>query len=107
MNLKFKSILLKSLIVIFILVISSLLLFAKKERITGEIRIVGTSLFHDLVITTEDRDYYFDKKFFEEYAKYEGEIITIEAKVKKTKLWLADRSRYLERYNILWVKKVD
>ena len=107
MNLKFKSILLKSLIVIFILVISSLLLFAKKERITGEIRIVGTSLFYDLVITTEDRDYYFDKKFFEEYAKYEGEIITIEAKVKKTKLWLADRSRYLERYDILWVKKVD
>ena len=107
MNLKFKSILLKSLIVIFILVISSLLLFAKKERITGEIRIVGTSLFYDLVITTEERDYYFDKKFFEEYAKYEGEIITIEAKVKKTKLWLADRSRYLERYNILWVKKVD
>ena len=107
MNLKLKSILLKSLIVIFILIISSLLLFAKKERITGEIRIVGTSLFHDLVITTEDRDYYFDKKFFEEYAKYEGEIITIEAKVKKTKLWLADRSRYLERYNILWVKKVD
>lgn len=107
MNLKLKSILLKSLIVIFILVISSLLLFAKKERITGEIRIVGTSLFYDLVITTEDRDYYFDKKFFEEYAKYEGEIITIEAKVKKTKLWLADRSRYLERYNILWVKKVD
>lgn len=107
MNLKFKSILLKSLIVIFILVISSLLLFAKKERITGEIRVVGTSLFYDLVITTEERDYYFDKKFFEEYAKYEGEIITIEAKVKKTKLWLADRSRYLERYNILWVKKVD
>ncbi len=107
MNLKLKSILLKSLIVIFILVISSLLLFAKKERITGEIRIVGTSLFHDLVITTEERDYYFDEKFFEEYAKYEGEIITIEAKVKKTKLWLADRSRYLERYDILWVKKVD
>ena len=107
MNLKLKSILLKSLIVIFILVISSLLLFARKERITGEIRIVGTSLFHDLVITTEERDYYFDKKFFEEYAKYEGEIITIEAKVKKTKLWLADRSRYLERYDILWVKKVD
>lgn len=107
MNLKLKSILLKSLIVIFILVISSLLLFAKKERITGEIRIVGTSLFHDLVITTEDRDYYFDEKFFEEYAKYEGEIITIEAKVKKNKLWLADRSRYLERYDILWVKKVD
>ena len=107
MNLKFKSVLLKSLSVIFILVISSLLLFARKERITGEIRVVGTSLFHDLVITTEERDYYFDKKFFEEYAKYEGEIITIEAKIKKSKLWLADRSRYLERYNILWVKKVD
>ena len=107
MNLKLKSVLLKLLSVVFIIVIASLFLFAKKERITGEIRIVGTSLFYDLVITTEERDYYFDKKFFEEYAKYQGEIITIEAKVKKSKLWLADRSRYLERYNILWVKKVN
>ena len=83
------------------------LLFMKKEKITGEIRIVGTSLFYDLVISTEERDYYFDKKFFEEYSKYQGETITIEAKVKKNKLWLADRSRYLERYDILWVKKID
>lgn len=107
MKFKLKSVLLKLLSVVFIIVIASLFLFAKKERITGEIRIVGTSLFYDLVITTEERDYYFDKKFFEEYAKYQGEIITIEAKVKKSKLWLADRSRYLERYNILWVKKVN
>ena len=106
MNLKLKSVLLKLLSIIFIFAVA-FLLFTKKEKITGEIRIVGTSLFYDLVITTEERDYYFDKKFFEEYVKYEGEIITIEAKVKKTKLWLADRSRYLERYNILWVKKVD
>ena len=108
MNFKLKSIFFnkKLLNAIFVFVIV-FLLFTKKERITGEIRVVGTSLFYDLVITTEERDYYFDKKFFEEYAKYEGEIITIEAKVKKTKLWLADRSRYLERYNILWVKKVD
>ena len=107
MKLKLKSVLLKILIVVFIIVIAFLFIFAKKEKITGEIRIVGTSLFYDLVITTEERDYYFDKKFFEEYAKYQGEIIAIEAKVKKTKLWLADRSRYLERYNILWVKKLD
>ena len=108
MNFKLKSVLLnkKLLNVIFIFTIA-FLLFTKKERITGEIRIVGTSLFYDLVITTEERDYYFDKKFFEEYAKYQGEIIAIEAKVKKTKLWLADRSRYLERYNILWVRKVN
>ena len=106
MNLKLKSVLLKLLSIIFIFAVA-FLLFTKKEKITGEIRIVGTSLFYDLVITTEEIDYYFDKKFFEEYAKYEGEIITVEAKVKKTKLWLADRSRYLERYNILWVKKVD
>ena len=109
MKLKLKFILLdkKLLNTIFIFMIV-FLLFTKKERITGEIRIVGTSLFYNVVITTkEGRDYYFDKKFFEEYAKYQGEIITIEAKVKKTKLWLADRSRYLERYNILWVKKVN
>ena len=108
MKFKLKSVLLnrKLLSAIFVFVII-FLLFTKKERITGEIRVVGTSLFYDLVITTEERDYYFDKKFFDEYAKYQGEIITIEAKVKKTKLWLADRSRYLERHNILWVKKID
>ena len=108
MKFKLKSVLLnrKLLSAIFVFVII-FLLFTKKEKITGEIRVVGTSLFYDLVITTEERDYYFDKKFFDEYAKYQGEIITIEAKVKKTKLWLADRSRYLERYNILWVKKID
>ena len=107
MKFKLKSFLLKILSVVFIIVIVFLFLFAKKEKITGEIRIVGTSLFYDLVISTEERDYYFDKKFFEEYSKYQGETITIEAKVKKNKLWLADRSRYLERYDILWVKKVD
>ena len=107
MKFKLKSFLLKVLSVVFIIVIVSLFIFAKKEKITGEIRIVGTSLFYDLVISTEERDYYFDKKFFEEYSKYQGEIITIEAKVKKNKLWLADRSRYLERYDILWVKKID
>ena len=107
MRFKLKSVLLKSLSVVFVILVAFLFVFSKKERITGEIRIVGTSLFHDLVITTEDRDYYFDEKFFEEYSKYEGKIITIEAKIKKTKLLLADRSRYLERYNILWVKKID
>lgn len=109
MKLKLKSVLLNkrllNMIFVFMIVF---LLFTKKEKITGEIRVVGTALFPNVVITTkENRDYYFDKKFFEEYAKYQGEIITIEAKIKKTKLWLADRSRYLERYNILWVRKVN
>ena len=83
------------------------LLFAKKEEITGKIRIVGTSIFPDAVISTEERDYYFDKKFFEEYAKYQGQIITVEAKVKKETLWLADKSRSFDRYTIMWVKKKE
>ena len=109
MKLKLKSVLLnKRLLNIIFVFMIVFLLFTKKEKITGEIRVVGTALFPNVVITTkENRDYYFDKKFFEEYAKYQGEIITIEAKIKKTKLWLADRSRYLERYNILWVRKVN
>ena len=83
------------------------LLFAKKEEITGKIRIVGTSIFPDAVISTEERDYYFDKKFFEEYAKYQGQIITVEAKVKKETLWLADKSKSFDRYTIMWVKKKE
>lgn len=95
-------------IIIFILLFAVLFSFnKKKEIITGEIRIVGTSLFYDLVISTEARDYYFDEKFFEEYAKYQGEIITIEAKIKKNKLKIAGGNRFLEKYIILWVKKLD
>ena len=43
------------------------LLFAKKQEITGTIRMVGTAIFPEIVITTEERDYYFDKKFFDIY----------------------------------------
>lgn len=78
-----------------------------KKIITGEVRVVGTSLFYDLVISDAERDYYFDEKFFEEYIKYEGEIITVEAKIKKTKLKIAGGNRFLEKYNILWVKKLN
>ncbi len=81
------------------------MIFAKKEYITGTVRVVGTSIFPNVVISAEDRDYYFDKKFFEEYAKYQGQVITIEAKIKKEKLWLADKSKSFDRYTIVWVKK--
>ena len=83
------------------------LLFAKKENITGRVRIVGTAMFPDAVISTEEIDYYFDKKFFFFFAKYQGQIITIEAKVKKETLWLADKSRSFDRYTIMWVKKKE
>ncbi|WP_300716499.1 hypothetical protein [uncultured Brachyspira sp.] len=81
------------------------LFFAKKEYITGTIRVTGTSMFPNVVISAEDRDYYFDKKFFKEYAKYEGQIITVEAKIKKETLWLADKSKSFDKYIILYAKK--
>ncbi|EKV56571.1 hypothetical protein A966_09661 [Brachyspira hampsonii 30446] len=83
------------------------MLFAKKEEITGTIRMVGTAIFPEIVITTEERDYYFDKKFFDEYAKYVGQNITIKAKVKKDTIWLADRSKSFDRYTIMWVEKQE
>ncbi|MCZ9840493.1 hypothetical protein OFR22_02480 [Brachyspira hyodysenteriae] len=69
------------------------MLFAKKQEIIGTIIIVGTSIFPNIVITTEERDSYFDKKFFYLYAKYLGENITIKAKVKKDAIWLSYRSK--------------
>ncbi|ASJ22526.1 MULTISPECIES: hypothetical protein [Brachyspira] len=83
------------------------LIFAKKEDITGTVRMVGTSMFPDIVISTEERDYYFDKKFFDEYAKYVGQNITVTAKVKKDTIWLADRSKSFDRYTIKWVEKKE
>ena len=83
------------------------LLFAKKEEITGNIRIVGTAIFPEIVLSTENIDYYFDKKFFNEYAKYDCQTITIEAKVKKETLWLADKSKSFDRYTIMWAKKKE
>lgn len=82
-----------------------LTIFSRKENITGTVRVVGTSIFPNVVISTEDRDYYFDEKFFDEYAKYNGHIITIEAKVKKEKLWLFDKSKSFDKYTIKWLRK--
>lgn len=79
------------------------LIFAKKQIITGEIKIVGTYLFPNVVVSTDKIDYYFDKKFFEEYSKYQGKVITLEAKIKKERFWLADKSKYFDRYIIKWV----
>ena len=91
-----------------------IMLFAKKQVITGEVRILGTYLFPNVVISENNIDYYFDKsffeeysKFFEEYSKYQGKVISVEAKVKKEKLWLADRSKSFDRYTIKWVKKIE
>ncbi|WP_157143191.1 hypothetical protein [Brachyspira pilosicoli] len=84
-----------------------IMLFAKKQVITGEVRILGTYLFPNVVISENNIDYYFDKDFFEEYSKYQGKVISVEAKVKKEKLWLADRSKSFDRYTIKWVKKIE
>ncbi|WP_300367776.1 hypothetical protein [Brachyspira sp.] len=81
--------------------------FAKNEYITGTVRVVGTSIFPNVVISAEEREYYFDKKFFEEYSKYEGKVITVEAKIKKETLWLADKSKSFDKYTIVWVKKKE
>ena len=83
------------------------LLFAKKQEITGTIRMVGTAIFPEIVITTEERDYYFDKKFFDEYSKYVGQNMTITAKVKKDTIWLADRSKSFDIYTIMWIEKKE
>ena len=40
------------------------LIFAKKQDITGTIRMVGTSIFPEIVITTEERDYYLLSIFY-------------------------------------------
>lgn len=95
---------LKSVSIISLLFI---MLLAKKQVITGEVRIVGTYLFPNVVISENNIDYYFDEDFFEEYSKYQGKIISIEARVKKETLWLADRSKYFDRYTIKWVKKIE
>ncbi|MEI0580651.1 hypothetical protein [Brachyspira pilosicoli] len=95
---------LKSVSIVSLLFI---MLFAKKQVITGEVRVVGTYLFPNVVISENNIDYYFDKEFFEEYSKYQGKIISIEAKVKKEKLWLADKSKSFERYTIKWVKIIE
>lgn len=58
------------------------MLFAKKQEIIGTIIMVDTSIFPNIVITTEERDSYFDKKFFYLYAKYVVQNLTIKAKIK-------------------------
>lgn len=95
---------LKSVSIISLLFI---MLLAKKQVIIGEVRIVGTYIFPNVVISENNIDYYFDEDFFEEYSKYQGKIISIEARVKKETLWLADKSKSFDRYTIKWVRKIE
>ncbi|TXJ41069.1 hypothetical protein [Brachyspira pilosicoli] len=95
---------LKSVSIISLLFI---MLLAKKQVIIGEVRVVGTYIFPNVVISENNIDYYFDEDFFEEYSKYQGKIISIEARVKKETLWLADKSKSFDRYTIKWVRKIE
>lgn len=95
---------LKSVSIISLLFIMFL---AKKQVIIGEVRVVGTYIFPNVVISENNIDYYFDEDFFEEYSKYQGKIISIEARVKKETLWLADKSKSFDRYTIKWVRKIE
>ena len=69
--------------------------FTKPQTIIeGRIRLVGTALFSDLVITTEDGiDYVFSKELFDEFNIYQNQIITIKATVKEETVQLADGSK--------------
>ena len=79
---------------IFILILFMWPIISPQTKIEGRIRLVGTALFPELVITTEDKiDYVFDKELFEEFNAYQNQIITIKATVKKETLRLADGSK--------------
>lgn len=94
---------LKSLYLIFILTF-----LLSKENLVGRVRLLGTEIFPDLVITTsEQKNYYFDKHLFNDYIQYLGKDISIRARVKKEKLWLADRSKSFYRYTIVSVDKIE
>lgn len=82
----------------------SIFFFFPKQEISGTVKLVGTAIFPRLVITDDEKNYYFDKKFFEEYKNYVGKTITIKARVKKETLWLADRSFSFDEYIIIWIE---
>ena len=69
-------------------------MFTPQTEIEGRVRLVGTALFPELVISTKDGvDYVFEKKLFEEFNIYQNQTITIRATVKEEKLRLADGSK--------------
>lgn len=82
-------------------------LFLKYQTITGVVTVLGTHNFPDIVIQSNNTNYYLDNKLFDEYIKYHTQTITVRGKVKKEKLWLADRSESFYRYYLLDVKMQD
>ncbi len=68
--------------------------FVPTTEITGRIALVGTSLFYEVVIITEDEDMiYFDESLNEEFLPFQNQTITINAKIKDKKISLADGSK--------------
>ncbi len=78
-------------------------IFTPQTKIEGRVRLVGTALFPELVITTKEGiDYVFEKELFEEFNPYQNQTITIKATIKKEKLQLADGSK---EFTIFKIKK--
>ena len=79
---------------IFLLVLFMWPIMTPQIEIEGRIRLVGTAMFPELVITTDDDvDYVFEKELFETFNIYQNQTITIKATVKEEVLRLADGSK--------------
>ncbi len=77
---------------VIIFIFLALLSFPNTE-IEGQVRLVGTSYFPGIVITTStDKSYYFSDELFDTFIVYQNKTIKIKAKVEEEKIEFADGS---------------
>ncbi len=85
-----------------LLVIFMALFISKGTEIEGVVRLVGTSIFPSVVITTQEGiDYYVDDELFEQFVEFQHRTIIINVtKLEEETLELADGSRTFVRPTI-------
>jgi hypothetical protein len=71
-----------------------------KVRITGRLRMVGNSPFSELVISTEDREWYIDKKDEAPLRDLQQQIITVEGTETSIDLIFANGTPAGRRYTL-------
>jgi hypothetical protein len=102
---------LKRFLLILLLLLSAVTLMGlsrqennHKVQITGRVRLVGSALFAELVISNDEREWYVDKKEQKKLWDLQQQIVTVEGEESSMELTFANGTSAGTRYSLKNIK---
>jgi hypothetical protein len=72
----------------------------RQVRVSGRVRLVGSGLFPQLVISGEEREWYIDKEEESKLLEFQQQLVTVEGRESYTDLTFANGSPAGRRYTL-------